>query len=234
MVSSPPVLENRLTNGAPQFGTAEYAGSDCCKSCNQTVAGTYYRVNRVKVCSSCAQRLKGQLPKDSHQAYARGLLFGGGGAVLYQVPGSGGQTSTTLRFIDSDGNNISAAIVLTTTQPETNTPAAAMAGLQNGNVVVVHDANAVIHCRLYAPDGTEVGPEAQLSQGPLASFPDVAVLKDGSFVAVWQENNGGTLQIVYRRVYGIFADGVVATPPAPVPKSSGGLFSGGGLQPQIT
>ncbi len=82
MVSSLPVSENRLTNGAPQFGTAEYAGSDRCKSCNQTVAGTYYSVNGVKVCSSCAQRLKGQLPKDSHQAYARGLLFGGGGAIL--------------------------------------------------------------------------------------------------------------------------------------------------------
>ena len=82
MVLSLPVSENRLTNGAPQFGTAEYAGSDRCKSCNQTVAGTYYSVNRVKVCSSCAERLKGQLPKDSHQAYARGLLFGGGGAVL--------------------------------------------------------------------------------------------------------------------------------------------------------
>jgi hypothetical protein len=157
---------------------------------------------------------------------------GGGGAVLYQVPGSGGQTSTTLRFIDSDGNNTSGEIVLTT-QPATDPPAVAMAGLQNGNVVVVHDTNAVIRCRIYAPDGTEVGPEVQLSEGPLAIFPDVAVLKDGSFVAGWQENNGGTLQIVYRRVYGIFVDGVVATPPVAVPNSSGGLFSGGGLQPQI-
>jgi hypothetical protein len=157
---------------------------------------------------------------------------GGGGAVLYQLPDSGGQTSTTLRFIDSDGNNTSGAIVLTTTQPG-STPAVAMAGLQNGNVVVVHDANFVINCRLYAPDGSEIGPEVQLSQGPLAAFPDVAVLKDGSFVAVWQENNGGTFQIVYRCVYGIFADGVVATPPVAVPNSSGALDSGGGLVPQI-
>ena len=118
---------------------------------------------------------------------------------------------------ESAVNNTSGEIVLTT-QPATDPPAVAMAGLQNGNVVVVHDTNAVIRCRIYAPDGTEVGPEVQLSQGPLATFPYVAVLKDGSFVAGWQENNGGTLQIVYRRVYGIFADGVVATPPVGRPQ----------------
>ena len=49
---------------------------------------------------------------------------GGGDAVLYQVAGSGGQTSATLRFIDSDGNNTSDAIVLTT-EPEADPPAVA-------------------------------------------------------------------------------------------------------------
>lgn len=79
------MTQDSLTNPAPQFGTAEYAdkpGSDLCKSCNQTIAGSYYRINGVLACPSCAQEAERQRPKDSHNAFVRGLLFGGCGALV--------------------------------------------------------------------------------------------------------------------------------------------------------
>jgi hypothetical protein len=68
----------------PQFSTAEYRnkGSNVCRSCNQTITGSYYRVNGALACPNCAQQLQNQLPKDSHSAFVRALLFGVGGAIL--------------------------------------------------------------------------------------------------------------------------------------------------------
>lgn len=69
----------------PQFETAEYAsnpGTNTCRSCNRTISGPYYRVNNALACPSCAQQLQNQMPKDSHGAYTKALLFGFGGAVL--------------------------------------------------------------------------------------------------------------------------------------------------------
>ena len=69
----------------PQFGTAEYAatpGADQCRSCGRTISGVYYRVNGALACESCTERAKQTLPKDSHAAFVRGLLFGAGGAIL--------------------------------------------------------------------------------------------------------------------------------------------------------
>jgi hypothetical protein len=74
-----------MTDTTPQFGTAEYqpsAGSDTCKSCNQSLGGRYYRINGSLACERCTEQLKAQLPKDSHSAYVRGLIFGIGGALL--------------------------------------------------------------------------------------------------------------------------------------------------------
>jgi hypothetical protein len=74
-----------LTNPTPQFGTAEYAGvstQDHCKSCNQSIGSTYYRVNGVLSCAYCGEQAKLRGPKDSHQVFVRGLLFGIGGAIL--------------------------------------------------------------------------------------------------------------------------------------------------------
>jgi len=83
-----------MTDSIPQFGTAEYQskpGSDTCKSCNQTLTGLYYRINGSLACQGCTEKLKAQLPKDSHSAFVRSLLFGVGGAivglVLYSVFG---------------------------------------------------------------------------------------------------------------------------------------------------
>ena len=72
-------------NSAPQFATAEYAapgGSDTCKSCNRAVTGSYYRVNGTLACSTCVSQLQSQIPRDSHSAFVRGMIFGVGGAIL--------------------------------------------------------------------------------------------------------------------------------------------------------
>lgn len=74
-----------MTDNVPQFGVAEYpssSGRDVCKSCNQAVVGRYYRINGALACERCKEQLESQLPKDSHAAFVRGLLFGVGGAIL--------------------------------------------------------------------------------------------------------------------------------------------------------
>jgi hypothetical protein len=74
-----------MSDGVPQFATAEYSGQPgaaICKSCGQAVSGVYYRVNGVPTCANCAQRIKDQMPHDSHSAFARGISFGVGGAIL--------------------------------------------------------------------------------------------------------------------------------------------------------
>jgi len=69
----------------PQFATAEYSaqqGAALCKSCGKPITGAYYRVNGVPVCGTCAQRIKDQMPVDSHSAFVRGICFGTGGAIV--------------------------------------------------------------------------------------------------------------------------------------------------------
>ncbi len=70
-------------NPTPQFATAEYAGSgDVCKSCKQAISGNYYRINGSLACERCTTQLQSQLPKDSHAAFVRALMFGIGAAIL--------------------------------------------------------------------------------------------------------------------------------------------------------
>jgi hypothetical protein len=79
-------------NPTPQFGTAEYvpkSGTDVCKSCNQAIAGQYYRVNGSLACTCCVDQLKNQIPKDTHATFMRGLAFGFGGAIIGLVVYSG-------------------------------------------------------------------------------------------------------------------------------------------------
>jgi hypothetical protein len=74
-----------MSDGVPQFATAEYSGKPgepACKSCGQAISGAYYRVNAALTCANCAQQIKDQIPKDSHSAFVRGVLFGVGGAIL--------------------------------------------------------------------------------------------------------------------------------------------------------
>jgi len=77
--------DDSIAKSTPQFGTVEYkpqGGADQCKSCNQPITGTYFRVNGAMTCSNCAQGVERQLPKDTHQDYVRGIVFGIGGAIL--------------------------------------------------------------------------------------------------------------------------------------------------------
>lgn len=72
----------------PQFTTAEYSGNsggDRCAACNQPITTRYYRVNNKIACEGCALRLEQQLPKDSHAAYVRGLLFGLGASIVGMI-----------------------------------------------------------------------------------------------------------------------------------------------------
>src|SRR6266446_7126240 len=77
--------DTNLSTATPQFDTAEYAGmpgTDRCKLCNQLVADRHYRVNSAMACSSCAERAQREVPVDTHAAFMRGLLYGGGAAIL--------------------------------------------------------------------------------------------------------------------------------------------------------
>lgn len=88
-----------MTDSTPQFGTAEYPsapGSDTCKSCKQTLTGLYYRINGSLACQHCTEQLKSQLPKDTHAAYVRGLLFGIGGAIVGLIVYAGLAIATTI------------------------------------------------------------------------------------------------------------------------------------------
>jgi hypothetical protein len=74
-----------MTDATPQFGTAEYqtqSGVESCKSCKQPLTGRYFRINGSLACEHCTEQLKTQLPKDSHAAFVRGLIFGIAGAIL--------------------------------------------------------------------------------------------------------------------------------------------------------
>jgi hypothetical protein len=74
-----------MSDGVPQFATAEYsgkAGETKCKACGNPISGPYYQVNGAKICSNCAQEIKDKIPKDSHAAFGRGVFFGIGGAIL--------------------------------------------------------------------------------------------------------------------------------------------------------
>ena len=69
-------MEEKVSNGVPQFATAEYStqpGAAVCKSCGKSIDGAYYRANGVPVCGNCVQRIKGQMPVDSHSAFVRGI-----------------------------------------------------------------------------------------------------------------------------------------------------------------
>src|SRR6266849_4151824 len=79
------MAENLSGGSTPQFGTAEYkssSGPDRCKSCDTTLTSRHYRINGALACENCAERLKQQIPKDTHQSFVRGILFGLGGAFL--------------------------------------------------------------------------------------------------------------------------------------------------------
>lgn len=78
-------MEEKDSNGVPQFATAEYSaqpGAAICKSCGKAISGASFRANGVPVCGNCARRFKDQAPVDSHSVFVRAACFGIGGAIL--------------------------------------------------------------------------------------------------------------------------------------------------------
>jgi hypothetical protein len=144
---------------------------------------------------------------------------GTGGAIVYKVPRSNGFTGTVLRFIDSIGQQASNQIFVGTSSGDAQQNAV-VAGLHNGNVVVAYEnlieGNFSVRFHIYKPDETDVAGEVILSPG---AFPDIAVLKDGTFVVVWQEVQGVGFSHVSQ-------DGIMdpALPVLTVPHSSGAFL----------
>jgi len=85
MVSSRAMQDGNASQSTPQFDTAEYSnvrGGERCEFCKQNLGGTYYRINGHVACGSCADQVRNRVPKDSHSAFARALLFGIPAAIL--------------------------------------------------------------------------------------------------------------------------------------------------------
>ena len=69
----------------PQFATAEYAPNSSpmkCAACQQPIGGVYFQISGTPVCEGCAEKLRAQIPRDSHAAFVRALVFGIGGALV--------------------------------------------------------------------------------------------------------------------------------------------------------
>jgi hypothetical protein len=78
-------MDSPHSQPTPQFGKAEYVGepgTDRCSACGQPVIHEYYRVNGAMVCPACTASAQTSLPKDTHGAFVRAVLFGSGGALL--------------------------------------------------------------------------------------------------------------------------------------------------------
>jgi hypothetical protein len=78
-------MSDSFNNPTPQFGTAEYVGKpggDHCQFCHQPIGTSYFRVNNVMTCPSCAEKMRMELDLDTAGAFARSLVFGFGAAVL--------------------------------------------------------------------------------------------------------------------------------------------------------
>jgi hypothetical protein len=85
VISSRAMHDGNVGQPTPQFETAEYAqapGTVSCEFCKQTLAGTYYRVNDHLACASCAAHVRNGVPKDSHAAFVRALMFGIPAAIV--------------------------------------------------------------------------------------------------------------------------------------------------------
>jgi hypothetical protein len=81
-------MTDTFNNPTPQFGTAEYTGSpggDHCQFCHQPIGGNYYRANGAMTCPACAEKMRGELARDTHAAYVRAILFGVGAATLGMI-----------------------------------------------------------------------------------------------------------------------------------------------------
>jgi uncharacterized protein (DUF983 family) len=73
------------SKGVPQFATAQFAPNTpglTCAACRRPLTEPYFRINGSPACAACANKVQEQVPKDSHAAFVRALVFGIAGAVL--------------------------------------------------------------------------------------------------------------------------------------------------------
>jgi hypothetical protein len=70
--------ENQISQQAPQFGTLETStpGGAICKVCQTPLAQTYYRAGNNMVRGRCADRIRREMPQDSHAAFVRAIMCG--------------------------------------------------------------------------------------------------------------------------------------------------------------
>ena len=76
---------NQGESKTPQFTTAEYATNSPasnCAVCKKPISGAYFKIRGAPVCAGCTEKIRAQIPRDSHAAFVRALLFGIGGAVI--------------------------------------------------------------------------------------------------------------------------------------------------------
>jgi uncharacterized protein (DUF983 family) len=69
----------------PQFRTAEYtpnASTMTCAVCRHPITGSYFKLKGAPVCAECTEKIRAQIPQDSHAAFVRAVMFGIGGALL--------------------------------------------------------------------------------------------------------------------------------------------------------
>jgi uncharacterized protein (DUF983 family) len=69
----------------PQFTTAEYAADSSkmsCAVCRQPISGSYFKIKSSPVCAGCTEKIRAKMPRDSHGAFARAVVFGIVGAVI--------------------------------------------------------------------------------------------------------------------------------------------------------
>lgn len=69
----------------PQFATAEYSPNNQsmrCTVCRQAIGGPYFQIRGAPVCAACTEKVRAQIPRDSHAAFVRALLFGIAGAII--------------------------------------------------------------------------------------------------------------------------------------------------------
>jgi hypothetical protein len=78
------VMED-TSKGMPQFATAEFALDSpamICAACRDPITGPYFQINAAQVCPECTNKIQEQIPKDSHAAFVRALVFGIAGALV--------------------------------------------------------------------------------------------------------------------------------------------------------
>jgi len=73
------------SKGMPQFATAEFAPNTpglTCAACRRPITGPYFQINGTPACAGCANKIQEQVPKGSHAAFMRALVFGIAGALV--------------------------------------------------------------------------------------------------------------------------------------------------------